>query len=91
MGEPVAARQLKTQERERESNKNSYQAGDQVYVKPGKARCDTIWRHGIVARVQADNVVEVDGVNRHVAGVRHVEQEHMPTCNQSNRVWSTQE
>ena len=75
LGEPVPARQF---EGSRESNKNSYQAGDQVYVKPGKARCDTMWRRGIVTRVQADNVVEVDGVNRHVADVRHVEQQHMP-------------
>ena len=75
LGEPVPARQF---DGSRESNKNSYQAGDQVYVKPGKARCDTMWRRGIVTRVQADNVVEVDGVNRHVADVRHGEQQHMP-------------
>ena len=75
LGEPVPARQF---EGSRECNKNSYQAGDQVYVKPGKARCDTMWRRGIVTRVQADHVVEVDGVNRHVADVRHVEQQHMP-------------
>ena len=37
-----------------------------------------MWRHCIVTRVQADNVVEVDGVNRHVDDVRHVEQQHMP-------------
>ena len=75
MGEPVTAQQF---EGSIESNKSSYQAGDQVYVKPGNARCDTMWRHGIVTRVQADNVVEVDGVNRHVADLRHVEQRHMP-------------
>ena len=75
LGEPVPARQF---EGSRESNKNSYQAGDQVYVKPGKARCDTMWRRGIVTRVQADHVVEVDGVNRHVADVRHDEQQYIP-------------
>ena len=79
MGELVTARQF---EGSRESNKSSYQAGDQVYVEPGKARCDTVWRRFIVTRVQADNVVEVDGVNRHVADVRHVEQQHMPTFSQ---------
>jgi len=75
MGELVTALQF---EGSRESTKNSYQAGNQVYVKPGKARCDTMWRRGIVTRVQANNVVEVDGVNRDVADVRHVEQQHMP-------------
>jgi len=74
LGEPVPAQQFGGS---RESNKNSYEAGDQVYVKPGKARCDTMWRRGIATRVQADNMVEVDGVNRHVADGRHVEQQHM--------------
>ena len=37
-----------------------------------------MWRRGIVTRVQADHVVEVDGVNRHVADVKHVEQQYMP-------------
>ena len=48
-----------------------YQVGDMVYVKPPKARCDTVWKLGKVTQIVADAVVEVDGTNRHVADVRH--------------------
>ena len=53
---------------------NPYRVGDQVYVKPGKARCDTKWRCGGVTKVVSDKVAEIDEVNWHVADVRLAEQ-----------------
>ena len=53
---------------------NPYRVGDQVYVKHGKARCDTKWRCGRLTKVMSDKVAEINGVNRHVADVRLAEQ-----------------
>jgi transposase InsO family protein len=54
-----------------------YQVGDRVYVKPANARCDTAWKMATVTKSVANTVVEVDGVNRHVADVRHAGDEQM--------------
>jgi hypothetical protein len=54
----------------RPNSSNPYKIGDSVYVKPANARCDTEWKTATVSNVVADTVVEVNGVNRHVADVR---------------------
>ncbi|XP_067931882.1 uncharacterized protein [Watersipora subatra] len=51
---------------------NPYQAGDVVYVKPRSMRTEMTWKQAKVTRVVADHVVEMDGINRHMADVRPV-------------------
>lgn len=63
-GEPIA------RTASRSSGLNPYRVGDAVYKKPGLARCMTPWREGVVTGIIADNVVEVDGTNRHISDVR---------------------
>lgn len=52
---------------------SKFSVGDRVYVKPVNARCTSVWSIGIVTRVVSDQIVEVDGVNRHVADLRSAE------------------
>ena len=66
-GAPKAPRPL---EDLRGAKSSPYQAGDVVFVKPRNARSDTVWKRATVTGVVAENVVEVDGMNRHVADVR---------------------
>jgi len=54
----------------KETVANSYKVRDNVFVKPGKVRCDTKWKQGTVTKIILDKVVEIDGVNYHVADVR---------------------
>ena len=51
------------------------QVGDEVWVKPGNAKCTTRWMRGGVTQVNSANNVEVDGMPRHVLDVRRVEGE----------------
>lgn len=46
--------------------------GDQVYVKPPRARCTSTWPVGTITEVLSDYRVEVDGVPRHVGDLRAV-------------------
>jgi len=76
---PRLPRELVKKELERdlsakETGTNSYKIGDNVFVKPGKVRCDTKWKQGTVTKLISDKVVEIDRVNRHVADVRLVRQ-----------------
>ena len=59
-------------ERDRGKLSNPYKVGDEVFVRPPNARCTTPWNRGIVTRIVAQMVVEVDGTNRHVSDVRRV-------------------
>ena len=68
---PGQSTAITNQDRERAASSNPYQVGTTVFVKPGNARCDTVWREGVVTRLISDTVVEVDGTNRHIADVRH--------------------
>ena len=51
------------------------QIGEEVWVRPGGARCTTRWGRGIVTGVNSANNVEVDGVPRHILDVRPVVEE----------------
>ena len=44
-----------------------FSAGDVVYVKPVNARCTSVWSKGCVTRIVSEQIVKVDGVNRHVS------------------------
>lgn len=66
----------------RAADSNPYHVGDPVYVKPANARCDIVWKTAMVSKVVADQVVEVNGVNRHVSDVRPADGEQMQmVCN----------
>ena len=49
---------------------NPYSVGDNVYVKPSKARCSTPWDVKVVTAILSPTAVEIGGVPRHVADVR---------------------
>ena len=51
---------------------DSYKVGDVVYVKPGATTCTTRWPKGRVTHVTDRGAIEVDGVHRHRADLRHV-------------------
>ena len=46
--------------------------GDEVWVKPGGARCTTQWKMGRVTGVTSANNVEVDGMLQHILGIRPI-------------------
>ena len=48
-----------------------YQAGEEVWMKPPDARCDTRYKRGTVTRIVSNQAVDVDGVPRHVRDLRH--------------------
>lgn len=50
-----------------------FRRGDRVYLKPPSARCTTQWTIGTVTRDEHQNVVEIDGIPRHIADVRLVQ------------------
>ena len=54
----------------RTSGELKFSVGDSVFVKPPNARCTTVWKEGKVTGVVSNQVVEVDGINRHVADIR---------------------
>ena len=62
--------------RPRESDSTSgdcrVEVGEEVWVRPGAARCTTQWDRGIVTGVNSSNNVEVDGVPRHVLDLRPI-------------------
>lgn len=59
---------------------NVYHKGDRVYVKPVNAKCSSKWQVGRVTDIVSDCVVEVNGVNRHVADVRHANDNARDGC-----------
>ena len=55
-----------------EQVKNVVQVGDEVWVKPGEARCTTQWKTGRVTGITSANNVDVDGMPRHVLDIRPI-------------------
>ena len=55
---------------------NRYRVGDAVFVKPAQGRCTTRWSTGIVTAAPSTQLVEVDGMPRHVADCRPAPVEH---------------
>ena len=55
-----------------EEVRSAVQVGDEVWVKPGGARCTTQWRAGRVTGVTSANNVEVDGMPRHILDIRPI-------------------
>ena len=53
-------------------DESEFKVGEQVYVKPGGARCTAQWQRGVVSRVNSGTSVDVDGIPRHIADLRHV-------------------
>ena len=51
------------------------QIGEEVWVRPGGARCTTRWGRGNVTGMNSANNIEVDGVPRHILDVRPVVEE----------------
>ena len=51
------------------------QIGEEVWVKPGSARCTTHWTRGEVTGINSSNNIEVDGMARHVLDLRRVVEE----------------
>lgn len=54
----------------RDTSLNPYKIGDQVYVKPGVAKCTSIWRTGNITALVSNTAVKVDGMTRYVSDVR---------------------
>ena len=51
------------------------QIGEEVWVRPGGARCTARWGRGIVTGMNSANNIEVDGVPCHILDVRPVVEE----------------
>ena len=51
---------------------DSIEVGDQVWVRPGGARCTTKWSKGQVTDINSSNNVSVDGMPRHILDIRPV-------------------
>lgn len=61
--------------KEEESEKCStiesiYKVGDRVYVKPDNIKCWKKWPIGTITGIISSTVVQVNGVNRHIADIR---------------------
>jgi hypothetical protein len=63
-----------------------FRIGEQVFVKPGNAKCTTVWTTGTVTGVgSTETAVEVDGIPRHVADVRRMELEQTQAVSATQR------
>ncbi|XP_067932771.1 uncharacterized protein [Watersipora subatra] len=51
-------------------NLNPYKVGDQVYVKPGNAKCTSVWKTGKVTSLVSNTAVKVDDMTRHIGDLR---------------------
>ena len=58
--------------KESEEKQARVNIGDEVWVKPGHARCTTQWRKGRVTGINSENNVEVEGVPRHILDIRSI-------------------
>ena len=63
---------VKPETARRQDINSRVQIGDEVWVRPGLARCSTQWGRGFVTGINSDNNVEIDGVPRHILDVRRV-------------------
>ena len=55
-----------------QSQSSEIHVGDEVWVKPGNAKCWTQWDKKTVTKVNSANNIEVDGMPRHVLDIRPV-------------------
>ena len=69
-GQPVEPSRMRSPEEE-----TKIQIGDEVWVKPGNARCTSQWKKGEVTGINSSNNIEVDGMPRHVLDIRRVVEE----------------
>lgn len=53
----------------------TFKIGQKVYVKPGGARCTTVWPEGRITGEGRGTQLEVDGIPRHIADIRVVPEE----------------
>ena len=58
--------------REEDTENVPIKVGEEVWVKPPKAKCTTKWKKGRVTRVNSSNNIEVDGMPRHVLDLRPI-------------------
>ena len=63
---------------------NPYQVGDEVWVRPPNARCDSWYSRGLVTRVVSDQAVEINGVPRHI---KHIHRCATPAS--ADRIFAT--
>ena len=63
---------LEDPEVEEKGEAATLQVGDEVWVKPGSARCTMRWSKGKITGVNSRNNVSVDGMPRHILDVRRV-------------------
>ena len=52
------------------SGETQLKVGDEVWTKPPDHRCTTLWKPGVVTRLNTPNNISVDGVPRHVLDIR---------------------
>ena len=52
--------------------KTTVEVGEEVWVKPGNARCTAIWQKGVVTAINSRNNVSIDGMPRHILDIRRV-------------------
>jgi len=50
----------------------SFSVGEEVWVKPGNAKCTSEWGRGVVTKVNSTNNIEVDNMPRHVLDLRPI-------------------
>ena len=55
-----------------EEVRSAVRVGDEVWVKPGGARCTTQWKTGRVTGVTSVNNVDIDGMPRHILDIRPI-------------------
>ena len=55
-----------------ENPKCEVEVGEEVWVKPGNARCTTKWKTGTVTKINSQNNVDIDGIARHILDIRQV-------------------
>ncbi|XP_067942918.1 uncharacterized protein [Watersipora subatra] len=54
----------------RDISLNPHKVGDQVYLKPGNAKCTSVWKTGKVTSLVSNTAVKVDDMTRHIGDTR---------------------
>lgn len=67
---PVRIRGVDHCTEDEEEMNNPYKVGDEVWVTPPNARCDSRHSRALVAKVVSDQAVEINGVPRHIKHIR---------------------
>jgi len=63
----------------RKKDESEFKVGEQVYVKPGGAQCTARWQRGVVSRVNFKTSINMDGIPRNIADLRHLSPERRLT------------